>query len=144
MKRLKTKFAELQLKVLHIWTSQVLLHTLVRKKKFFGHETDKYLMITRIRGPVEKYLPKLIVKFDKEQDFTKYKIRFSLLATVLITLFTLMAISFLIELIKCKQFNGEIIIPLILLALLILFTLLEIKITQKIIDKTLTKESKLE
>ncbi len=107
------------------------------EKKFFGHETEKYLMITRIRGPIEKYLPKLIIKFGKQEGFINYKIRFSLLATILIGLLTLLAISLFVESIKTQQFESQLIIALVIIASLILFTILEMKVTQKVIIKIL-------
>ena len=107
------------------------------EKKFFGHETEKCLMITRIRGPIEKYLPKLIVKFDKQEGYNKYKIRFSLIATILITLLTLLAISLFIESIKSQQFESQLIMALVIIVTLILMTIIEMKVTQKIITKIL-------
>jgi hypothetical protein len=111
------------------------------EKKFYGYETEKYLMITRIRSPLESYLPNLIVKFDKQHGFNEYKLRFSLFASFLVGMFLLFGISILEDLIKFKQFDFDILVPIILFASFILFMLLEIKITNKIIYKVMMKKN---
>lgn len=37
------------------------------EKKFVGYETNSNLQITRIRGPIEMYFPKLIICFEKQK-----------------------------------------------------------------------------
>lgn len=107
------------------------------EKKFFGHETENYLMITRIRGPIEKYFPKLIMKFDKKQGYTVYKIRFSLFTTFLFGLITFLVLSFITASINAKQFGLEGIGTLLVVTIIILLTMLEIKLSKRVINKTL-------
>lgn len=51
-------------------------------KMFLGLENEKRILITRLRSPVERLLPKLIIKFDVAKGFTEYKIRYSLLSFI--------------------------------------------------------------
>ena len=94
-------------------------------------------MITRIRGPIEKYFPKLILKFDKKQGYTVYKIRFSLFTTFLFGLITFLVLSFITASINAKQFGLEGIGTLLVVTIIILLTMLEIKLSKRVINKTL-------
>lgn len=48
-------------------------------KFFYGKENESQIFLTRTKTPIERILfPKAVVEFDKN-DFTKYKIRLSLL-----------------------------------------------------------------
>ena len=48
------------------------------EKHFLAQENDKEICLTRIRTPFAFILPKLIVRFKKEDNFTSYQIRYSL------------------------------------------------------------------
>jgi hypothetical protein len=60
-------------------------------KLFLGLENENSIQITRIRSSLEKFLPKLIIKFDKVAGFNQYKVRYSLLSNVVFA-FTVAAI----------------------------------------------------
>jgi hypothetical protein len=50
----------------------------IDNKYFYARENEKEILLTRIRTPFAFILPKLIVRFKKEDGFTSYQIRYSL------------------------------------------------------------------
>ncbi|GAB2682376.1 hypothetical protein GCM10027036_40700 [Flavihumibacter cheonanensis] len=44
------------------------------EKYFLGLEKEKSIELTRIRSPFERLLPKLVINFDKNDGFRRYKI----------------------------------------------------------------------
>lgn len=64
--------------------------TYVSTENFFlGLEKKKSIEITRIRSPFERLLPKIVIKFDKEIGFTRYKIRYTFLSFLLLIVLSL-------------------------------------------------------
>ena len=66
------------------------------EKYFLGFETDADLQITRIRTPFERFFPKLILNFQKDKQFTCYRIRYSFLSAII---FVALSIVFIFNLI---------------------------------------------
>src|ERR1700754_4862268 len=58
-------------------------------KYFFGIETFRDIQLTRIKTPLERFLPKLIFSFSKEESFMTYRIRYDYVS--LITFFLLLS-----------------------------------------------------
>lgn len=58
-------------------------------KYFLGHEGKADLKITRIRTTFEKLFPKVIQSFPKGKRFEVYKVRYSLLSTVVFFLLSM-------------------------------------------------------
>ena len=54
------------------------------EKLFLGLENEKSIQVTRLRSTFERFLPKLIIRFDKAKGFSEYRIRFSLLSNIVI------------------------------------------------------------
>ena len=66
---------------LDILKSTVLVES--KDRFFWGLEKKKSMKLLRIRSVIEFFLPKLIIKFDKN-DFTKYSLRFSTLSLIIV------------------------------------------------------------
>lgn len=54
-------------------------------KLFLAVETSENITLTRLRSPIEGFLPKIIVRFRKS-DFRYYKIRLGLFSTIFFVL----------------------------------------------------------
>jgi hypothetical protein len=114
-------------------------------KYFLGVEKNNDLFITRIRTPFERFLPKLIIRFKKEDDFTSYQIRYSLpaIAFTLLNILGLFANLFYLLTTDGFNFEGLFVISLIIL-LFLLFTLVELTFTRNRINKAIEKTTTVE
>jgi hypothetical protein len=109
---------------------------------FLGIENKKHLKITRIRGPFEKYFPKLIIRFSKS-DFKKYDVRLSLITFSLTVLLVLILVSDLIKIISDQISITRFVIVLVMLLILSFLTKIEMKFVKRRINKAIknTKET---
>ncbi|MFL5743542.1 MAG: hypothetical protein ACJ751_02670 [Niastella sp.] len=109
-------------------------------KYFLGVEKSNDLFITRVRTPIERIFPKLIVRFKKENEFTSYQIRYSLpaIAFWLLNVVGLFADLFYLLTTDDFTFEGLFLITLIIVFFL-LFTLLELTFTRNRINKAIEK-----
>lgn len=109
------------------------------EKYFLGNDGNKDLKLTRIKTSFESFLPKIIVKFPKQMDMQFYKFRLSLLSTAIFLLLTfLLLVSFLD--VVLNQHNTEVFLTtLVLLITYSLLILLELKITQNKILKSIVQ-----
>jgi hypothetical protein len=109
-------------------------------KYFLGVEKSNALFITRVRTPIERIFPKLIVRFKKEDGFTSYQIRYSLPAIALscFVIFGWIANLFLLLTADGFTFDGFLVISLVIV-LFVLLTFLELTFTRNRINKAIEK-----
>lgn len=103
----------------------------VDEKLFLGFENEKSIKITRIRSPFSLFLPKLVLKFDKAQGFTRYKIRYSLIPSFVLFFFVIAIIGMTVHLINYGRLDMDMINTLFLFSIFIMLTIAEIKQVQK-------------
>lgn len=106
-------------------------------KYFLGLEGSSDLKITRIRTPFERILPKVIASFPKDRQFETYRIRYSILATLVFIVLSIAVIQNLYTFIIEKEFENDF-IPLALVYLIFIgLTITEIKLTKLKIIKAI-------
>ena len=108
-------------------------------KLFLGVETETSIKITRTRSSFERFLPKLIIRFDKENTFLQYKIRYSLRSTIVFVLILLLAGSNIIDMLRSDLFLPGVLFDVLLLGIFLLFTWLEFRITKSKLNKAITR-----
>ncbi|HLP19502.1 MAG TPA: hypothetical protein VK174_04345 [Chitinophagales bacterium] len=102
-------------------------HSFDVSKLFLGYETDKKIQFTRLRGPIDRYFPKFILVFGKD-DFTSYKIRYCFISLLGFLFLSLLALVVLALAVTGIDFSG--ILPtLILVAIFAGLSFLEYKAT---------------
>jgi len=106
-------------------------------KYFVGIEGDNDLQITRIRTNFERFFPKIIVSFPKDQAFKIFRIRYSLFSTIVFCILLLIVLSNIYSSIVSKELESDFISVLIVFALFLCWTLLEIRLTKKKIEKAI-------
>lgn len=108
-------------------------------KYFLGQETEKYINITRLRTPFENFLPKLILRFDKNR-FNFYQIRFSFLSNIVCIVLLFALVLNLIKLITSGEFRSNVAFILFFSIVFVLMTMIEIFFTTKKLKKAINKE----
>jgi hypothetical protein len=111
------------------------------KYVFLGHEGKGGLTFTRIKYFIEKYLPKLIIKISPDANDCYYKLRFSLVSTIMLMIFSTLAFIILLALVFNPDRIEAVLPMLIFIAGYVLLILLEFKLTTKKIDRTLKSYS---
>jgi hypothetical protein len=106
------------------------------EKHFLGIESDKFINIIRIRTPFERLLPRIIVRFDKD-DFSFYKIRLSLLSFLIsIFLSTAIVLNIMYSIIN-GHLESDILSVFAISLIYLLLIMIEIKLTKREINKTI-------
>lgn len=105
-------------------------------KYFLGQETEKYIRTTRFRTPFEKLLPKLILRFNKN-DFESYQIRFSFPSNLIFLVLVIAILLNFFKFISSGRLGGNIGFVIVLSILFALLTLLEIKLISRKIKKAI-------
>ena len=108
-------------------------------KYFLGYETPIHIEITRIRTPLERLLPKLIVTFDKKANFTTYKVRFSGMTLVFIGTFAVGVLFNLGNMIAFRTIDRDFLGIILFSAIIILLTILEFNLTRRKISRAIKK-----
>lgn len=103
------------------------------EKKFLGLENENYLKIVRIRTPFERYLPRIIVRFDKN-DFSFYSIRLCLVSFIITFILTFGMILNIVYSIINKQWESDFLSVLILSLFYLFLISIEIKLTKRRIN----------
>ncbi|KIA89958.1 hypothetical protein [Kaistella jeonii] len=106
----------------------------IADKFFFANENDRYFEATRIKYPFENILPRLILKIDKN-NFHNIKIRFSIISGIYFLFLYIILLVFLGLVIFKNNFNGDISIILILILIQFITTVIEYKLSLKIIKR---------
>ena len=113
------------------------------EKLFLGLENEKSIQVTRLRSTFERFLPKLIIKFDKAKGFSEYRIRFSLLSNIVIA-FMLIAVLFnVIYLINNQEVDSEMASVFVYFFLFLLLTLVELRLTKAKLKSAIIKMTHL-
>lgn len=107
-------------------------------KYFLGSETEHFIKITRLRTPFENLLPKLILRFDKN-NFNQYQIRFSFPSNLLFATLIIAIVLNLVKLIVSRQFGSNIGFIVVISIIFSLLALIEIKITTQKVKKAIEK-----
>ena len=110
-------------------------------KLFLGYESNGALYISRLRFLFEIILPKVIIRFDKLTGFAEYKIRLALFSS---TIFVFLLFDTLINIyysIKSGNIENIFHIVNLLFVLYIILIAIEIRLTEKIINKTIKPDT---
>jgi hypothetical protein len=99
-------------------------------KYFLGLEGDADLKITRIRTPFERFFPKVIVSFPKNRQFEIYKIRYSILSTLVFIILSIAVLQSVYSIIVDKEFENDFLPLTIFFSIFIGLTVAEIKLTK--------------
>ena len=105
-------------------------------KLFLGLEGKKAIQITRLKNTIERILPKMIIRIEKV-DFTFYRIRLSLLSSIIAIFLPIALLINLVNSISAKKIQEDLPIICFFNALFFLFCLFEYKKTNKIINNNI-------
>lgn len=109
-------------------------------RSFIGIETNKNIKVTRIRTPFEWFLPKLILRFDKN-NFTKYRIRYSLFSFIIAVFLALIIVLNIFYSLKYKNLESNFINIIILTAIFLALSFVEIKICKRYVNSIINKNN---
>lgn len=109
------------------------------EKLFLGLETDKSIQVTRLRSSFERFLPKLIIRFDKAKGFSEYRIRFSLLSNIVIAIIIIAIVLNIIYLFTNRQVDSDIASVFVYFFLFLLLTLVELRLTKARLKSAIIK-----
>lgn len=104
-------------------------------KCFLGFEGKNDVDITRIRTLFERVLPKLIVSFPKDKGFSVYRMRYSLLSTVVFCVLLFGLLEGIFTLVTEQEWSSDFLTIAVLFLGFILLTFLEMRLTRQLIDK---------
>ena len=111
------------------------------EKYFLANENKDYLKVTRLRTPFERFLPDIIIRFEKNKGFSSFQIRFTFISTIVLCAL----VAGLISNLWADYFAVENVLVLcLLLFLFTVFTLMEIAITRTRINKAIQKTTENE
>lgn len=110
-------------------------------KYFLGLESDKYLRLTRIKTPLEGLIPKLIIRFHK-QNFGAFSIRYSLLPSLALLLLVILLGLGVAHSISTGQVENYLVLVATVALLFVALTLLEIKLTTQKVKNAIEKGKK--
>ena len=105
------------------------------EKYFLGFETDTGLQITRIRTPFERFLPKLILNFRKDKEFSCYQIRYGFLSAIILLLLFIVFIQRLIYSFKEGKSDIQLFSIISFLCIFSILTVFEYLITRQKIKR---------
>jgi len=111
-------------------------------KYFLGFEGKNDLKITRIRTPFERFFPKLIISFPKDRQFEIYRIRYSILSSIIFCILLLAVLQSIYSFIMDKEFENDFIPLTIVFAIFLSLTFLEIKLTSRKIQNAIINHTK--
>jgi hypothetical protein len=115
----------------------------IKEDKFFlGLEGENDLKITRIRTAFEKYFPKVIISFPKDRHFETYKIRYSLLSSIVFFILLFAALQTVFYVIFGEEDAYELLALVIVFLSFIVLTFLEINVTKRKINQAIMKFDK--
>jgi hypothetical protein len=117
----------------------------IREDKYFlGLEGKNDVKIIRLRTPFERLFPGIILSFPKDKQFAVYKIRYSLLSTIIFC-FLLIGVLQMIVSLAMDRAHAFDFAPLIIAFLIFIgLTYLEIRLTQRKIQHALNNYFSIE
>ncbi len=75
-----------------------------KEKLFLGYETNEKIQFTRLRGPLDRYFPKFILVFQKN-DFSSYQVRYSLISNLAVMALALSLLVGIVGVISLGDFS---------------------------------------
>jgi hypothetical protein len=106
-------------------------------KLFLGYDGKKEVQFSRLRTSFEKFMPRIIIILPKDGTEFEYRLRYSLISTIVVGFFAFAFIfTAAISLVNKYNYDG-IIFPLFFMGCFVLLTLMELKIVDKRIKKAL-------
>jgi hypothetical protein len=99
-------------------------------KLFLAVETSENITLTRLKLPIERFLPKIIVRFSKS-DFRYYKIRLSLFSSIIFVLLWIPVFSGIQGISQNKIQASDLIVFFCLLMGFVLLAIIEIALTKR-------------
>lgn len=107
-------------------------------KLFLGYDGKKDVQFSRLRTSFEKFMPKVIIILPKNGVGFEYKLRYSLLSTVVV-FFLALGFIFTAAIALINKYNYEgILVPIVFFGGFMFLTMLELKIVSKRIQKAIT------
>jgi hypothetical protein len=112
------------------------------EKYFLANENKDYLKVTRLRTPFERFLPDIIIRFEKNKGgFSSFHIRFTFVSTIVLCAL----VAGLISNLWADYFAIENVLVLcLLLFLFVILTVMEITITRVRMNKAIEKTTENE
>lgn len=99
-------------------------------KLFLGLENESSIYVTRIRSNFEQLLPKLIIRFDKAEGFSKYRIRYSLVSNFVLAFICIALILNIIYSLINEQLESDITSIFVFLCIFLFLTSVELRLTK--------------
>lgn len=109
------------------------------EKLFLGLENEKSIQVTRLRSTFERFLPKLIIRFDKAKGFSEYRIRFSLLSNIVIAFIVIAVVLNVIYSFNNRQIDSDLASVVVYFFLFLLLTLVELRFTKAKLKSAIIK-----
>lgn len=112
------------------------------EKLFLGLENEKSIQVTRLRTTFERFLPKLIIRFDKAKGFSEYRIRFSLLSNLVIAIILIAIVLNIIYSLINRQVDSDIASVFVYFFLFLFLTLVELRLTKAKLKSAISKTTR--
>jgi hypothetical protein len=110
-------------------------------KLFLGYDGKNSLQFARLRASFEKYLPKIIIILPKSKTEFEYRLRYSLLSTLVAVFWTLgLVFSTAFTLVNTHNYEA-ILVNFIFFGGYMLLTMFELKLVSKRIQKAIVLNS---
>lgn len=107
-------------------------------KLFYGRETKKKLEISRIKPPIGRFLPNLIIKFNKT-DFQNPTIRLGFFGYFFMVFLMILFIALIIRIILDKSFNEDVIYMIVITLLSAGLFFIEYSLTKLTLNKLIKR-----
>jgi len=120
--------------------------TYIKEDKYFlGLEGANDLKLTRIRTPFERFFPKVIVSFPKDKKFEVFKIRYTLLSSVVFLILSILVLQGIFSLVRDSDYySSDFVSVLTLFIIFFSLTIFEIGLTKSNIKKAIKDYSTTE
>jgi len=105
-------------------------------KYFLGYENDEKIQFLRISSFFDKFLPNIIISFNKE-NFNEYKIRLKTGSMIVFIILSLVLLFNIIRSILNNRIESDLFSIFQVYALFYLLTFVEYKLTTKLIKKSI-------
>lgn len=107
-------------------------------KLFYGRETKKKLEISRIKPPIGRFLPNLIIKFNKT-DFQNPTIRLGFFGYFFMVFLMILFIALIVRIILDKSFNEDVIYMIVITLLSTGLFFIEYSLTKLTLNKLIKR-----
>lgn len=107
-----------------------------KNKLFLGLETKRSIFITRLRNPIDRFFPKFIVRFRKD-EFDHYKLRLSILSMIIAIFLPLLLVNNLVHSVIHDRLEPDMFTLLFLNILFFLLLFAEYRTVLKHVNKAI-------